>query len=575
MLVRLEANKPEFRTIEFKPGFNAIVADKAADATEQHSRNARGKSTLLMLINWVLAGNKNSSLTPLGEQGWAVSLTLQMFGGQVRATRELSGGSRLDIAADATASPFIEPYLIEGRISVDDWKTLLGLALFRLEPPIDGNTGGPSVRTLLSYVVRTDTPKDPFKVIPQQSAQSSRTNIAFLMGLDWTPVRELASIKHGLDQLSAISAATRAGLVSTLRPESELLLEKASLRNETDEWHKRIGAFRVLEDPEGLIGRADELTKRLAILRDDAVTDRRMHDLYLASLDDASTDHVDSALVVAQLFEASGAVLADGFKRRMDEVQAFHELLISNRRAFLTSEMREIDQRSADRDRQLSDLSGRREMVMLSLKSGGALEELLSMRSELAEIEARISAVEEQLGQARELVAKRDELKLQKAQQRTGANEELAASRAKLDAIGERFGQKMKRLYAKDAVLTATVDDAGYKFTLKVTGSGSTGVDRATMFAFDLTMLEEGIVTSHHPDFLIHDSNVFDGVDPRQRAGILQFAQEMVQATGGQYICTINSNDIPSDVLAEPWFREGIVRTVLDTEAGGALGLSF
>jgi len=108
-----------------------------------------------------------------------------------------------------------------------------------------------------------------------------------------------------------------------------------------------------------------------------------------------------------------------------------------------------------------------------------------------------------------------------------------------------------------------------------VPGSGSSGVDRMKLFCFDLTLLEEGAASARHPDFLVHDSVVFDGVDPRQLANALRFAQEMVQTTGGQYICTINSNDIPPDVLEEPWFKGGIVRSILDTEVGGLLGREF
>lgn len=574
MLIRLETNRPEFKPIDFKPGFNAIVADRDAAATEQDSRNARGKSTILKFINWVLAGNRPTSLVPLADDGWSISLTLEMFGGRVKATRDLSGGSRLQIVADEASLPALQPYLSEGTISLEDWKEVLGLALFRLEPELETNAGL-SVRTLLSYVVRTDTPNDPLKTISQQSATSSRMHVAFLMGLDWRPVLQLARIKTGLDQLSAITAATRDGLITSLRPESELLLERASLRGEADEWHTRIGGFRVLEDPQGLVERANTLTKEISSLRDEAVTDRQMRDLYDSSLADDGTEEINSAAVVATLFEVSGLILADGFKRRMDEVEAFHSSLLSNRRAFLAAEIGEIDDRSAERNVRLQTLSQRRESAMQSLRAGGALEELLVMQSELADIEARIAAVDEQIEQARELESKRDELKLEKAQKRAAAGEVLSQSRSKLDDIGERFGSKMKRLYGKDAVLTVAVDDGGFKFGLKVTGAGSTGVNRATMFCFDLTMLEEGIQTAHHPDFLIHDSTVFDGVDPRQRAGTLHFAQEMVEATRGQYICTINSNDIPDDVRHEAWFSSGIVRTVLDTEPHGAIGVSF
>ena len=195
------------------------MLERAPDSTDQDSRNARGKSTMLMLMNYVLAGTLHRSLRGLADDGWEVTLALEMFGGTVAATRSLSNGRRLTIAAEGPAREVISPWLSEGQITVDNWKELLGLALFRLEPAEREESGGLSVRTLMSYVIRTETPRDPLKVIAQQAATSSRQHVAFLLGLDWQVIHELATVNKGLDQLKVITAASREGLVATLRPE--------------------------------------------------------------------------------------------------------------------------------------------------------------------------------------------------------------------------------------------------------------------------------------------------------------------------------------------------------------------
>ncbi|MBY6365643.1 DUF2326 domain-containing protein [Rhodococcoides corynebacterioides] len=575
MLVRLSANRDEFKPVAFRPGFNAIVADRAEESTQQDSRNARGKSTLLMLINYVLAGQLHKTLKPLAEDGWEMTLELQMFGGTVAATRSLAkGGKSLIVRTDGQARAVFEPYLVEGRIALDDWKTLLGLALFRLEPDVQGSAGGISVRTLLSYVIRTEMPKDPLKIIAQQGATSSREHVAFLLGLDWKVVHELAAIKKGLSQISTISAATREGLVATFRPEKDLVLERAAVMHEIEEWQHRIDRFRILEDPNSLVKRVDELTDSIARLRDDAVVDQRMHALYLESL--ADTDGPKSTpLAVEALFDAAGVILADGFRRQIDDVRDFHDSLLTNRRLFLRSEVTTIEQRIATRSAELDRLDQQRDNALRTLDAGGALDELNALRIELGEAEQRRAALDLQIEQARDLDARKQELKLEQSTIRSDAARELTISREKLDRISDRFTFKMRQLYGKDAALTVAVDDAGYLFSIRAAGSGSTGVDRMTMFCFDLTMLEEGILTGHHPDFLVHDSTVFDGVDPRQRAGAMRFAQQMVAQTNGQYICTINSNDVPQEVLGEDWFQAGVVRTVLDTEVGGLIGRAF
>ena len=237
--------------------------------------------------------------------------------------------------------------------------------------------------------------------------------------------------------------------------------------------------------------------------------------------------------------------------------------------------MTTIEQRIATRSAELDRLDQQRDNALRTLDAGGALDELNALRIELGEAEQRRAALDLQIEQARDLDARKQELKLEQSTIRSDAARELTISREKLDRISDRFTFKMRQLYGKDAALTVAVDDAGYLFSIRAAGSGSTGVDRMTMFCFDLTMLEEGILTGHHPDFLVHDSTVFDGVDPRQRAGAMRFAQQMVAQTNGQYICTINSNDVPQEVLGEDWFQAGVVRTVLDTEVGGLIGRAF
>lgn len=574
MFIRLSANRDEFIPIVFRPGFNAVVADRASDSTEQDSRNARGKSTMIMLMNYVLAGNLHPSLRPLADDGWEVTLDMEMFGGTVSATRSLTSGRKISLRSEGSANDIISPYLVENLVSLDDWKDLLGLAHFRLEPSVRTRSGALSVRTLLQYVIRADAPRDPLKVMPQQGATSSRGHVAFLLGLDWEMIYELASVQKGLDQLKAITAATREGLVSTLRPEEELVLERAALINEVEEWQQRISSFRVLEDPNSVVDRTNELTEQISRLRDDAVVDQRMRQLYAISLAE-TVGEAEPVVAVEDLFAAAGVVLAEGFKRQVEDVRAFHQALLANRRAFLRTEIEALDRRISDRSTDLRQLDGQRDRALRTLDAGGALEELNSLRDELDGASSRLAALDQQIEQARELSSRREELKLEQSTKRNDAARALVSAREKLDRVGDRFSQKMKRLYGKDAALTVSVDDAGYKFSIRATGSGSSGVDRMTLFCFDLTLLEEGISTAHHPDFLVHDSSVFDGVDPRQRAGALRFAQAMVESTGGQYICTINSNDVPSDVLDEDWFKNGVVRTVLDTEQGGLIGRVF
>ncbi|NNU26168.1 DUF2326 domain-containing protein [Isoptericola sediminis] len=574
MLVRLSANKPEFTSIEFRSGFNVIVAEKADKATDQDTRNARGKTTLLLFIHYVLGGSLHKNLKPLADDGWEITLTLELFGGEVAATRSLANGTRVGISAAEQPQRVLDTYMSEGSISVDDWKALLGLALFALEPEVELSKGGLSVRTLLSYAIRTDPPKDPLKVLAQQSAASTRAHVSYLMGLDWTLVDRLHRINTATEQIRAITAATKEGVVRTLRPEADLVLERAVLANDLEEWRSRVDSFTVLEDPNSLVERADEITSTITSLRDESLVDHRMLSLYESSAAD-SVRSANEEIPVEAVLAAAQASLSDGLKRQIDSVRAFRDELLENRVHFLQIEIDAIRERISSRELQLSQLSAQRARILQTLHAGGALDELISMRSELSEYEARVAALDVQIAQAREVAARKDQLKLEQSTVRAEAGQDLTARREKVDRISDEFSRKMHRLYGKDAALTVAVDDGGFKFAITASGSGSSGIDKMKLFCFDLTLLEEGTRSQHHPDFLVHDSSVFDGVDPRQVTKALRFAQEMVASTGGQYICTMNSNDVPDEVLAEEWFKQGVIRTILDTELGGLVGRDF
>lgn len=278
--------------------------------------------------------------------------------------------------------------------------------------------------------------------------------------------------EEGFDQLKAITAASKEGLVATLRPEDELVLERTALKNEADEWRQRISGFRILEDPNSLVARADQLTAQISRLRDEAVVDRRMRELYVSSLSETQDADAD-ALPVEELFSAAGAILADGFKRQASEVRDFHAALLANRRSFLRGEIESLDARIAARATELSRLDEQRDGVLRTLDAGGALDELNEMRAELSDIEARMAALDLQIEQARELVTRREELKLEQSTKRNEATRYLTTSREKLDRISDRFSQKMRQLYGKDAALTVSVDDAGYKFAIRASGSGA------------------------------------------------------------------------------------------------------
>jgi uncharacterized protein YydD (DUF2326 family) len=98
------------------------------------------------------------------------------------------------------------------------------------------------------------------------------------------------------------------------------------------------------------------------------------------------------------------------------------------------------------------------------------------------------------------------------------------------------------------------------------------------IFCFDLMLTEMSHKQGRGPGFLIHDSHLFDGVDERQVAKALQLGAERAEASGFQYIVTLNSDALPREGFRGGFdIQSRVLETKLTdaTETGGLFGLRF
>jgi uncharacterized protein YydD (DUF2326 family) len=571
MLRRLSANKEEFQPIEFIEGLNMIVAERDPEASETHSRNARGKTSLLQAIGYCLGASSPAAFRNLADDDWSFTLELDLFGDRVQATRDLRGGSRILVeGVTGAADVLLREYQREdGTVSLDDWKFLLGLALFGLDEQFEPGSQGISVRSLLSYVIRLEAPKDPTKILAVQPAWSSRQHVAYLLGLDWRYTQELSRMQKDQEAFKALAYASEVQLVPGLiEDESDLLIRRGELERELATANQQADAFVVLEDPEGTLAESDAVASDLTNLNDEQMVANRLLTLYQESIEDTAEDADDAG--VREL----GLVFSEAALRRFDEVEDFHRTLAGNRRRFIESEIVRLQGAVREREPRIRQLQTRRQELVRQLASGGGLDDLMDVQRRVADATARLEALDEAIHKVRNVSSAQDALLVRRATCRRDAREDLEHDRQFLDAVNSRFSGMIRTLYGRSASITVDIDDLGYKFSIKVSGSSSSGITKMQLFAFDLTLLELSR-QDRHPRFLIHDSTVFDGVDPRQIAGALGLAREVVGSTNAQYIVTMNTNDVPESIASANWYPEAVRRTILDTEEGGAFGVVF
>ncbi len=121
------------------------------------------------------------------------------------------------------------------------------------------------------------------------------------------------------------------------------------------------------------------------------------------------------------------------------------------------------------------------------------------------------------------------------------------------------------------------MSDKGFEFDVKIDRSESHGVSNMKIFCFDLMLMQLWSHRAVGPGVLIHDSAIFDGVDGRQVAAALELAHTESNRLGFQYICSLNSDDIPREDLSEdsPILQDVTIELRDDDPSGMLLGIEF
>src|SRR5262249_23457592 len=140
------------------------------------------------------------------------------------------------------------------------------------------------------------------------------------------------------------------------------------------------------------------------------------------------------------------------------------------------------------------------------------------------------------------------------------------------------FEELSNALYNKAGSLTVSATPNGPTIDVRIDAQRSKGITNMQIFCFDLMLAELVTKRGIGPGFLVHESQLLDGVDERQVAKALQLGADHARAVGFQYIVTLNSDALPKD-----GFRPGFdisdfvlpTRLTDATEIGGLFGIRF
>lgn len=581
MIRRIYSDLPKFKNVDFRQGLNILLAEKSPGASDRHTRNRAGKSSLLDVIHFLLGAScdKDSIFRSETLQSSTFGMELDLAGSFSRVERSGSHRSQVRVAGDSTRWPVPpSPKGDEAFLSNENWKTVLGKMMFGLDE-FDG-AWAPSFRSLISYFVRRE--RAGGMIEPMMSSRKQRTvdqqvNVSFLLGLDWSVPRrwqEIRDRERALEQLR--KGMSEGALGSVIGKAASLKSELIVAEDRVKRLKGAVSSFKVVDEYHDLEREASRITSRLADLADENLLDER----YISEIETTTIEEVPPpAEDLEVLYKEAGIVLPGLVKKRFDEVSLFHDSVVRNRRAYLRSEVEAARRRIAERSQEMQRLDSRRSEVMTVLKTTGALEHFSALQGELSKIQATAEALRQKHATAEALET--GDLKLRV--ERAGLLEQLHRSYAEEGSVIEEavlaFREISSQLYEDDKSgnLTISPTENGPVFEPHIPGDKSKGVNNMRIFCFDLTLMLLSLKRGRSPSFLVHDSHFFDGVDERQVGRALAVAADLAEKHGFQYIVTMNTDDLPAESPRGFSPDEFVlpVRLTDASEDGGLFGFRF
>ncbi len=480
MIKRVFANKPSFKAVEFRPGFNVVWADRTKESTKKDSRNGLGKSTLIEIIHFCLGAKtsrgKGLLVDPLKD--WEFSLVLQMEHGDVTVTRSVNHPGVVLIEGASSSWPLQGETQDEVlSCSVKEWNSLLGHLMFGLETAGSGQKYQPTFRSLISYFIRRgkDAFSTPFEHHRKQVEWDKQVNNAFLLGLAWEDAADVQSLRDRKKGLEGFKKAAKAGLVDGFMGSlGDLEAQKVRLKAQAEQEASQLQSFRVHPQYTQMQAEANGLTKRIHELVNANTIDKRLLDLYEKSLAEEHPPEGDS---VERLYREAGIALPGLTLRRLSEVQEFHRSIVHNRRSFLASEIGRLKRNIINRERRVRNNTDKRASVMQILETHGALEEYTLLQTRHMDTIAKQNSISSMIENLKMFESGLSDIKIAQEELQKKARQDYDERAAIRERAIELFNDYSERLYNAPGKLVIDVGPKGFRFDVEIERSGSSGIE--------------------------------------------------------------------------------------------------
>ncbi len=579
MIHEMSSSLPSFKTLRFGAGLNVVLAEKSEGATDRQTRNSSGKTSLISIVHFLLGANCPAAsifkYESLLEQSFSLTFDLS----NQRMTTRRSGSDPNKIYVDANLSEWPEQPTVDS-LTGDSWFTnkkwtaALAVSMFDVN---ESSKYSPSFRAMFPYFARVE-PEGGFQhaemYYSTQQPWNIQVNLSHLLGLDWKPSQALQELKDQEKTLKLLKRNSSQGVLGNLVGKAgELRTKLALAEKDLKRLEKELSEFQVLPEYRDLEKEASTIAIRQSDLANANTLDRQRIKAIEQQLQAEQPVQADD---VMSMYEEASVILPDLVRKRIEDVQVFHDRVIKNRLLHLQREIQDAEQRIVIREAEAQGLDSRRREIMKVLSSHGAIDQMIKLEEERSRLFSFADELKKRLEVTKKLESTKTELTIERAQ----VKQRISIDHAEHDEVLRDailiFEELSREISDHEGSLEVDVSDNGPTFRIKVEGGRSVGIRNMQIFCFDMMLSIIWAKRNLGPGFLIHDSHLFDGMDSRQVAKAIEIGEAKSREHNFQYIITMNSDQVPRNEFKSEFEFDRFVNPVQlsdKNETGGLFGM--
>jgi uncharacterized protein YydD (DUF2326 family) len=454
------------------------------------------------------------------------------------------------------------------------WTAALAVSMFDVN---ESSKYSPTFRAMFPYFARVE-PEGGFQhaemYYSTQQPWNIQVNLSLLLGLDWKPSQALQELKDQEKTLKLLKRNSSKGVLGNLVGKAgELRTKLALAEKDLKRLEKELSEFQVLPEYRDLEKEASTIAIRQSDLANANTLDRQRSKAIEQQLQAEQPVQADDVMA---MYEEANVVLPDLVRKRIEDVQAFHDRVIKNRLLHLQREIQDAEQRIVVRESEAQGLDSRRREIMKVLSSHGAIDQMIKLEEERSRLFSLIDELKKRLEVTNKLESTKTELTIERAQVKQRISIDHAEHEEVLRDAILIFEELSREISDHEGSLEVDVSDNGPTFKIKVEGGRSVGIRNMQIFCFDMMLSIIWAKRNLGPGFLIHDSHLFDGMDSRQVAKAIEIGETKSREHSFQYIITMNSDQVPRNEFKPEFEFDRFVNPVQlsdENETGGLFGM--